>query len=125
LEPFDILKFPMRKLNILIADILFVLHCLVGIFILSGWMFSKIKVIYLAFLIGWLSCWLFLGYCPITKWEFLLRRKYNKSINPNDEAIQYYMYKFFKKKIPARAIFTGGLIVFIILVILTLTVHVF
>jgi hypothetical protein len=75
---------------------------------------------YLAVLALWLSFWLILGYCPITKWEFTLRRKYNKDINPSDEAIQYYMYKFFKKKISAKAIFTGGLIVFIILTTLTL-----
>jgi hypothetical protein len=90
------------------------------VFIIVGWYFSQIKFVYLAVLAVWLASWLLLGYCPITKWEFLLRRKYNKDINPNDEAIQYYIYKFFKKKISARAIFTGGLVVFVILTALTL-----
>jgi hypothetical protein len=113
----------MRKLDILLANALFALHCLIGVFILSGWLFPEIKIFYLAFLVGWLACWVFLGYCPITKWEFTLRRKYNKNINPNDEAIQHYMYRFFKIRISSKAIFNGGLIVFTILVVLTLTVR--
>lgn len=68
----------------------------------------------------WLACWILLGYCPITKWEFTLRRRYDKSINPSAEAIQYYLYKFFNKNVSSKAIFTGGLIVFIILIVLSI-----
>jgi hypothetical protein len=109
-----------KKLNMFGANVLFLLHCLLGIFLLCGWWFPQIRFVYLAVLLAWLSSWIFLGYCPLTKWEFTLRRKYNNEINPNNEAIQYYAYKFFKKHIPAQAIFTGGLIVFIILTLLTL-----
>jgi hypothetical protein len=74
-------------------------------------------------MIIWLLCWLVLGYCPVTKWEFLLRRKYDKSIDPNAESIQYYWNKFFGKKIPSKAIFTGGLIVFFVLFSATFIIH--
>ena len=104
------------------ANLIFLAHCLIGVFILSGWYFREVKIAYLALLTGWLACWVFLGYCPLTKWEFTLRRKYDKSFDPYDEAIQHYVYKFFGKKIPARTIFTGGIVVLIILVILTLIV---
>jgi hypothetical protein len=110
----------MRKLNIFIANTFFLLHCLLCVFLLVGWFFPQIKLLYLAVLIVWFGCWVFLGYCPITKWEFSLRRKYNKNIDPNAEAIKYYMYKFFKVDVSANAIFIGGLIVFIILIILTI-----
>jgi hypothetical protein len=110
----------MRKIYLLLANTLFVLHGLLVIFILFGWIFPSIKIIYLAVLLLWLSSWIFLGYCPPTKWEFLLRKKYDKNIDTNAEAIQYYMYKFFKKEISSDTIFTGGLILFIILVLLTI-----
>lgn len=110
----------MRKLDVLFANLFFLLHCLVGVFILTGWLFPQIKIFYLLFLVGWLSCWIILGYCPITKWEFGLRRKYDKSIEVNAEAITYYMYKFFKVSISSKGVFIGGLAVFCILVFLTL-----
>jgi hypothetical protein len=52
-----------------------------------------------------------------------LRRKYDKSIDPNAESIQYYWNKFFGKKIPSKAIFTGGLIVFFVLFSATFIIH--
>jgi len=110
----------MRKFNLFIANTLFMLHCLFAIFLLTGWLFPQIKILYLTVLIMWLSSWIFLGYCPFTKWEFSLRRKYNKSIDPNAEAIKYYMYKFFKINLSTDSILIVGLIVFIILIFLTI-----
>lgn len=113
-------KTPMRKIHILLANILFIIHFLLGVFILLGWLFPNIKILYLVILLLWISSWIFLGYCPITKWEFLLRRKYDKSIDPNAEAIKYYVYKFPKKDIPSQTIFMSGIVICIVLVILTL-----
>ena len=110
----------MRKLHILIANLIFVIHCLLGVFILVGWLFPKIKFLYLAVLSLLLVCWVFLGYCPLSRWEFSLRKKHDKSIDQYAESIKYYMYKFFKKDIPAQAIFNWGLVVFIVLTILSL-----
>jgi hypothetical protein len=109
----------MRKLDIFIANTYFLLHFILGLFMLFGWLFPQIKLIYLSTLLIWISCWIFLGYCPPTKWEFSLRNKYDKNINPKDEFIKYYMYKLFKINIPSKNIFTGGLIVFIFLTFLS------
>lgn len=109
----------MRKIHIFIANTLFVIHCLIGVFILSGWYFPEIRFVYRSFLVIWLLCWVILGYCPVTRWEFLLRRRYDNTLDPNAEAIQYYWYTFFGKKVPSKSIFTGGLIAFFILFIIT------
>lgn len=111
----------MRKINLFTANLLFVFHCFVGIFILSGWMFPEIKFLYLGFLIGWITSWIVLGYCPLTKWEFKIRKKYNENIDPNAEIIKYYAYKFFKIDIPSKTIYIGGIIMCTILIVLTLT----
>ena len=95
----------------LFADALFVLHCMFGVFILCGWAFPNIFLIYILTLIVWVATWVFLGYCPITRWEFMLRRKQGVDLDPNEEVIQHYMYKFFHIRIPTKAIFIGGLIV--------------
>jgi hypothetical protein len=110
----------MRKIYLFLANTVFVFHGLLVVFILFGWLFPNIKTIYLVVLLLWLSSWIFLGYCPPTKWEFLLRKKYDNNIDPNAEAIQYYMYQFFKKDISSETIFTGGLILSIILILLTI-----
>jgi hypothetical protein len=105
----------MRKiLYITLANIIFLFHCIIGFFILTGWYFSQISSVYRFFLLIWLACWLVLGYCPITKWEFSLRRKYDPTINPHNEAIQHYMKKFFNIDISTKAILKAGLIIFII-----------
>ncbi|MCC6520881.1 DUF2784 family protein [Candidatus Nomurabacteria bacterium] len=113
----------MRKFHIFLANTLFVAHCLFAIFILSGWIFPEIKVLYLAVLLIWISCWIFLGYCPPTKWEFMLRKKYNDNIDPNTEFIQHYAYTFFKKNISSRTVFIVGIITCAILLLLTFYVN--
>jgi len=110
----------MRKLHISIANIIFILHCFVALFIFTGWLFPQIKFYYFCFLIIWILTWIFLGYCPITKWEFTLRNKYDKNINPEAEIIKYYIYKLFKIEIPSKVIFISGIVAFISLIILTI-----
>lgn len=112
----------MRKFHIFTANMIFVLHCLVGLLIAFGWIFPKIKTAYLTLIISWFLCWVVLGYCPITKWEFAIRRKYDKSIDKDVEVIGYYARKFFGKNISSRAIFIGGMAIFAVLIVLTLFV---
>lgn len=110
------------RLNIFVADMFFVLHFIFGLFIIFGWLFYKIKTIYLAAMLSWILSWIFLGYCPFTKWEFTLRSKYDNKIDPNAEAIKYYLDKFFNLDVPSEKIFIWGLIVFCTLVTLTFLV---
>lgn len=107
------------RLNMFVANMLFVVHFMFGLFIIFGWLFYQIKPVYLVAMLGWILSWIFLGYCPFTKWEFTLRSKYNSKIDPNAEAIKYYLDKFFNLDVPSEKIFIGGLTVFCILIILT------
>ncbi|MFM7088703.1 MAG: DUF2784 family protein [Candidatus Paceibacterota bacterium] len=109
-----------RKLILGLANILFVSHLILGIVILTGWLFPQFKYFYIGLLFFWMGSWLILGYCPPTKWEFLLRKKYNENINPNSEFIQYYMFKFFNKNISSNKIMTGGIVIFSVLLLLTI-----
>jgi hypothetical protein len=95
------------------------MHIVLAIFFLVGWMFPSIKPIYLPLLIAWPLSWLLFGYCPVTKWELLLRQKYNPQIDTNAEAIQYYSKKFFSVHIPPQPIYVAGITVFFVLLFLT------
>ena len=108
-----------RNFHIFLADAIFALHCIIGIFILTGWYFPQIKIAYIIFLLCWLFCWFILGYCPVTYWEFALRRKYNPALDPKEEALQHYMNKFFNINLSSRGILKIGLVVFVILITLT------
>jgi len=110
----------MKKIHIFFANSIFVLHCVLAIFILTGWLFPSIKIYYLFTLLLWISSWIFLGYCPPTKWELLLRKKYDSTIDPHTEIIQFYMKKIFKKNISSKTIFATGMIVWILLFTLSL-----
>jgi len=103
------------------ANSLFVFHLFVGIFFTIGWIFTQIqmRVFYLVSLLAWVLSWVVLNYCPLSKWEFVLRSKYDKNIEPNTEMIKYYMYKFFKIDLSEKSILLGGIIVLNALVFLT------
>ncbi len=110
----------MEKTYKFLANTVFIIHLILGIFILTGWIFSSIKIPYLLVLMLWLFSWVFLNHCPLTKLELSLRKKYDNSIDINTEIIQYYINKIFKKTISSKKIFIIGLIILIILIILTL-----
>ena len=109
----------MRILYSLSANIIFIFHLFIGIFILLGWLWPEIQTVYLTILILWASYWIFFGYCPITKLEFLMRSKYQKDIDIHADFIQHYVKKFFKKDISTQTILRGGFIIFLILIALT------
>jgi hypothetical protein len=112
----------MKRFHLLLANVFFWFHVLLGIFILVGWAFPRLKILYIALLLVWMFSWIVLGYCPVTKWEFSLRRKYDKSIDTNAEAIQFYVKKILGKTITSRSVFIGGGIVFAIGLFLALFV---
>ena len=107
------------------ANSIFVLHVFLGIFFLVGWMFPSINLIYLPLLVAWPFSWMFLGYCPLTKWELLLRKRYNPAIDTNAEAIQYNVKKYFGVHLPSRPIYIGGITVFFILLALSIGLNFF
>ncbi len=98
-----------------LANLIFIFHILYGLFLLVGWMIPEIRVAYLPLLIIWPLSWILLGYCPLTKIEFFLRRKYNQNLDPDTEIIRHYLYEVFKIKASTPTIFTIGLLVFAVL----------
>jgi len=110
----------MKKFDLLIANFLFILHILVGGIILFGWIFPQIRILYWTILVLWPLCWVVLGYCPFTRWEYLFRRKFEKHISYHKEFIHYQMKRFFNINIPIRKIFTYGLIFDIVSIVLNI-----
>lgn len=115
----------MKTLTHWAANGIFILHICVGIFFLVGWKFESIERLYLPLLVAWPLSWVFLGYCPLTKWELLLRKIGNPEVDTNAEAIQYNVRKYLGIFLPSRPIFVGGIIVFFILFSLALVPDLF
>ncbi len=103
------------------VNILFILHFIFVIIIFFGWVFPSIHFIYVLILSGTLLCWVVLGYCPITRWEFNIRRKYEPNLNYKNEYLEYYFSKFLKINIPVTYIrFYGTLFIILSLLISTI-----
>jgi hypothetical protein len=103
-----------KKIDLILANFLFILHFFIVGILLFGWAFPRIYYIYVILLIITLIYWLFLGYCPITKWEFNIRRKYEPGLNYKNEYIEYYASKLFKINIPVFFIRIIGVIFLVI-----------
>lgn len=107
------------KSDLLIANFLFVLHFIIVGIILFGWIFPLIYFLYVGILLVTLLCWIFLGYCPITKWEFNIRKKYEPGLDYKSEYIEYYFNKIFKIAIPVIFIRIVGIIFLIMSLMIT------
>ena len=103
-----------KKSDFIIANLFFILHFIFVAIIFFGWLFPKIYIVYIIVLLITLFCWMFLGYCPITKWEFNIRRKYEPGLNYRNEYMEYYVSKFFKINIPVIFIRVYGIIFLVI-----------
>jgi Protein of Unknown function (DUF2784) len=100
------------------ANIVFCLHFLLGIFFIIGWYFKDLEVLYVILMTSWISSWIFLGYCPLSFWEFSLRSKYDATVDPQTEIIRFYIKKILHKDVSSRKIIFVGLIVYAILIAL-------
>lgn len=78
---------------------------------LLGWLFPSLKYVYFFALLSWLGSWIILGYCPLTKWEFLLRRHYDPLVDVNHEIIRYRLKKHLNVEVShARVLLAGGVV---------------
>lgn len=102
-----------------VANIIFIGHLCFGLFVLSGWYFNSIELIYLLVLTAWMSCWVFLGYCPVSRWEFTLRNKYDSNIEPNTDIMSHYINKILGTKVTKDQVVRVGMCVFLVLVLAT------
>lgn len=110
----------MKTLYKILATLLFVLHIILGITFLFGWLYPHYRFWYLILLISWPLSWLVLSYCPLTKWELWFRKRLDPTIDTNREFIQYYSKRFFNVDFSTHKIYATGLIVFLALLVLSL-----
>lgn len=104
----------MRSIYKLSADIIFVIHAFVFLTILFGWAFPSIWYIYISLLVVTLLSDLIFGFCPISKWEFLLRKKIDPKLSYNYQWTSYYTRKITDENI-SPVFFSRIAVVFIVL----------
>ena len=59
------------------ADAIFILHFLLVLFVVFGWLTPRLWPWYMAALVVTLISDMVFGYCILSKWEFDLRKKHN------------------------------------------------
>jgi hypothetical protein len=82
-----------RTLYNVVADLLFGIHLIIVGILLLGWLNLQVLPVYSLALTATLLSEALLGYCPLTRWEFALRRKANPSISYGKNYLSYYAYK--------------------------------
>ncbi|MBP9710895.1 MAG: DUF2784 family protein [Candidatus Pacebacteria bacterium] len=81
------------------ADAIFILHFLLVLLVVFGFLLPSFWYLYMAALVATLISDLVFGYCILSKWEFDLRKKINPKINYNFTWTTYYTYKITNYKI--------------------------
>lgn len=105
--------------NILLANLIFSFHFVLGLFLISGWHFASLHWLYISALALTLVSEVILGYCILSKWEFDLRKREDSNLDYDPAYLSYYTYKFLKLNIPRPYIkYTA-----IIFLITMLTIH--
>ena len=87
--------------------------------LLIGWASPAYQPAYLALLLIWPLCWALFDYCPLTKWELMIRKVDDPTIDTNTEIIRYNVKKYFGIWLPLSTIYACGLAVFFTLLYLS------
>ena len=103
------------------ANAVLFLHFLFVLVLLIGWAYPAYRPAYLALLLVWPACWALFDYCPLTKWELMVRKIDDPTIDTNTEIIRYNVKKYFGVWLPLPAVYACGLILFFTLLTLSLT----
>ncbi len=81
------------------ADLIFIFHFTVVMIILFGWLVPAIWPLYMFTLVVSLVSDVVFGYCLLSKWEFVLRKKFNPSIDYDYDFTTYYTYRLTNRTI--------------------------
>jgi hypothetical protein len=87
---------------------IFVLHCVVVVIIVFGWLWPHIWPLYIAIITYTLFQNWILGYCILSRWEYALRRMINPKIRYKYNFTTYYTYKLTHKRISTRFVQVAG-----------------
>jgi len=94
----------MKKVWQFVANILFVLHALVVLIAVFGWLVASLWYVYMGILVLTLLSDVFFGYCILSKWEFDFRKKINPKTQYDYAWSTYYTYKLTNHRISNRTI---------------------
>lgn len=87
------------------AELLFVLHTVLMIIIVIGWLFPEpYYYLYVAILAATFGTQLIFRYCLLTEWEFYFRRLLDPSIGPSPYFLTYYSRKTFPSWVTDRLV---------------------
>lgn len=87
----------------LLANAIFLFHVALVAIILFGWMLPSALVYRMALIVTLLSE-LLLGYCPLTKWEFSVRKILNPGLDYDYSFFGYYGHKIAQQHISPKLI---------------------
>jgi hypothetical protein len=94
----------------LTADIICLIHLLVVILVLFGWLILSLWYVYMLVLVGTLFSELWFTYCFLSKWEFDLRRKTNPALDYDYSYTSYYTYKLTRQHLSTRFLARAGIV---------------
>jgi hypothetical protein len=93
----------------ILADCIFLFHCLVVAIIGFGWALPSIWYLYMLTLFVTLISEVALGYCFLSKWEFDLRKQIDPSVDYDYGFSSYYTYKLTHHRLSKRFIANAAL----------------
>ena len=109
----------------LLANIVFVVHCVIVLTVLFGWLIPQIWWGYMIILAGTLLLDIVLGYCILSRFEFNLRKKLNPRLNYENSFSSYYTYKLTRTRISEKFIEIIGLIFLTSSLVINVYIHFF
>jgi len=116
---------------LIFLDILYtVLHLIIIVFNLTGWMFESTRKVHL-FVVGITCfCWLILGirygfgYCPLTEWQWEVKARLGENDLPAS-FITFLINNLLGGKVSENLITNGTGIVFLVVVVITVYLNFF
>ena len=83
----------MKMLYRILADLIFIIHGILFVLILFGFLYPTWWNWYMLTLVMVLISDLIFGYCILSKWEFQLRKRVNPKVNYDFDWTSYYLHK--------------------------------
>jgi hypothetical protein len=100
----------MKLLYRITADIIWLVHFLVVVLVLFGWLVPNLWYLYMAVLVGTLVSEFLLSYCFLSKWEFDLRKKVNPKLDYDFTYASYYTYRLTQGHLSPRFLGRAGIL---------------
>ncbi len=100
----------MRLLYRIGADAIWLIHFLVVVLVLFGWLVPSLWYPYMIVLIGTLISEIIWRYCILSKWEFNLRKKFNSKIDYDFTYASYYTYRLTRGRLSPRFLGQAGIV---------------